>query len=268
MISENVYSLRVSQHLDASSISLRTSLFSLSCLLPLEFPQQHITFSRDESGIHETRRSFSSIVTASIDALGSFERWNDAVNAVLIFRLLRLSVATSVSKWTEISEWHLSLSNTSQIIESQSYVATWTRELDHPAIGNEGERDRKWIEIIEIALRRSRLSVSSRCQQIRALIRYRKGNYFSSQHVVPFLAVPLGLSVFILSAFIILTLITFYYPASPTRDVCNRKGEGCSSRVSCALLSRENCYYKFLKRRKDISDENFLRWYCVRGSTI
>lgn len=67
-------SLRVSQHLDASSISLRASLFSLSCLLPLEFPQQHITFLRDESGIYETRRSFSSIVTASIDALGSFER--------------------------------------------------------------------------------------------------------------------------------------------------------------------------------------------------
>lgn len=124
MISENVYSLRVSQHLDASSISLRASLFSLSCLLPLEFPQQHITFSRDDSGIHETRRSFSSIVTASIDALGSLERWNDAVNAVLIFRLLRLSVATSVSKWTEISEWHLSLSNASQII------AELRRDLD------------------------------------------------------------------------------------------------------------------------------------------
>lgn len=117
-------------------------------------------------------------------ALDSLEH-QTAIKIVLIFRLSRSS-----DKCIDVNRDSEGNGVASKLVEYQSNyrVANSTHELvDHPVIGNEEERDREQIEIIEIALRLYSLSVSSRYQQIRGINTISKmGLYLSLTSVVFF----------------------------------------------------------------------------------
>lgn len=148
-------------------------------------------------------------------ALDSLER-RTAIKIVLIYRLSRSSdkCDIDVNRDPECNGvWHPSWSNASRIIESR---IRRTSSSIIPVIGNEGERDREQIEIIEIALRLYSLyPFHPGISRFGTLIRYRKWDYISHASVLFFRRESRWDQAFLSSPHLLFLLLLFLLSREP-----------------------------------------------------